>query len=119
MVGQQCKGYSCVCHDDYGAAYALTELMLKKGAKQPAYIGVTDEDKAAGEARHRGFLAALADNQLRLEERHSAVAEFHVDSGYRCAGTVLTGKQLPDCIFCATDSIAAGAIASYPQLNQL
>lgn len=110
IVGQQYKGYSCVCHDDYGAAYALTELMLKKGAKLPAYIGVTDEDKAAGEARHRGFLAALSDYNIRLEKQHSAIAEFHVDSGYRCAERLLSGSSLPDCVFCATDSIAAGAI---------
>lgn len=110
IVGQQCKGYSCVCHDDYGAAYALTELMLKKGAERPAYIGVTDEDKAAGEARHRGFLAALSDNHIQLEERNTAVAEFNFDSGYRCAGRILSGNVHPDCIFCATDNIAAGAI---------
>lgn len=110
IVGQQYKGYSCVCHDDYGAAYALTELMLKKGAKLPAYIGVTDEDKAAGEARHRGFLAALSDYNIRLEKQHSAIAEFHVDSGYRCAERLLSGSSLPDCVFCTTDSIAAGAI---------
>ena len=55
ITGQEYKGFSCVCHDDFGAAYALTELMLHKGAVRPAYIGVTDDDKAAGEARHKGF----------------------------------------------------------------
>lgn len=110
IVGQQYKGFSCVCHDDYGAAYALTELMLKKGAVSPAYIGVTDEDKAAGEARHNGFLKALSDSGIKLDKQRSAVAEFTVDSGYSCAKKIFSAAERPDCIFCATDNIAAGAV---------
>lgn len=110
IVGQQYKGFSCVCHDDYGAAYALTELMLKKGAVSPAYIGVTDEDKAAGEARHNGFLKAISDNGIKLDKQRSAVAEFTVDSGYSCAKKIFSAAERPDCIFCATDNIAAGAV---------
>lgn len=110
IVGQQYKGFSCVCHDDYGAAYALTELMLKKGAVSPAYIGVTDEDKAAGEARHNGFLKAISDNGIKLDKQRIAVAEFTVDSGYSCAKKIFSAAERPDCIFCATDNIAAGAV---------
>ncbi len=110
IVGQQYKGFSCVCHDDYGAAYALTDLMLKKGAVRPAYIGVTDDDKAAGEARHNGFLKALSDRGVKLDRRHCAAAEFNVDSGYSCAKKIFSAPERPDCVFCATDNIAAGAI---------
>lgn len=110
ITGQQYKGFSCVCHDDFGAAYALTELMLRKGAVNPAYIGVTEADKAAGEARHEGFLKALSDNNIKLEKHNSVIAEFNIDSGYSCAKKIFSGSKLPDCVFCATDSIAAGAM---------
>lgn len=110
IVGQQYKGYNCVCHDDYGAAYALTELMLKKGAVSPAYIGVTDEDKAAGEARHRGFLQAVSDYHIQWNENNSIIAKFDIDSGYECAEKLLAKAKQIDCIFCATDNIAAGAM---------
>ena len=110
ITGQEYKGFSCVCHDDFGAAYALTELMLHKGAVRPAYIGVTDDDKAAGEARHKGFLKALADNDISLDKHNSVTAEFNIDSGYNCAKKIFSGREHPDCIFCATDNIAAGAI---------
>ena len=110
ITGQEYKGFSCVCHDDFGAAYALTELMLHKGAVRPAYIGVTDDDKAAGEARHKGFLKALADNDISLDKHNSVTAEFNIDSGYSCAKKIFSGREHPDCIFCATDNIAAGAI---------
>lgn len=110
ITGQEYKGFSCVCYDDFGAAYALTELMLHKGAVCPAYIGVTDDDKAAGEARHKGFLKALADNDISLDKHNSITAEFNIDSGYSCAKKIFSCHQNPDCIFCATDNIAAGAI---------
>ena len=110
ITGQEYKGFSCVCHDDFGAAYALAELMLNKGAVRPAYIGVTDDDKAAGEARHKGFLKALADNDISLDKHNSVTAEFNIDSGYNCAKKIFSGREHPDCIFCATDNIAAGAI---------
>lgn len=110
ITGQEYKGFSCVCHDDFGAAYALAELMLHKGAVRPAYIGVTDDDKAAGEARHKGFLKALADNDISLDKHNSVIAEFNIDSGYSCAKKIFSGREHPDCIFCATDNIAAGAI---------
>lgn len=110
IVGQQYKGFSCVCHDDYGAAYALTELMLKQGRGRPAYIGVTTEDKAAGLARKEGFLKALSDHGVPIDERHMVVAKFHMESGYEKAAELLRRGIRPDCLFCATDAIAAGAM---------
>lgn len=110
IVGQEYKGFNSVCHDDYGAAYALTELMIRKGGKIPGYIGVTDSDKASGLARHKGFLDALAKHGMTLRDNHAAISEFNIDAGYHCAKKILHGHQLPDFVFCATDSIAVGAM---------
>ncbi len=113
IVGQEYKGFNSVCHDDYGAASTLTRLMLEKGGRIPGFIGVTDEDKAAGEDRHKGFLQAISEYGLTLETENTAFGEFNIDAGYRGARKLLShaeGKR-PDFIFCATDNIAAGAIA--------
>ncbi len=110
IVGQSYKGFNCVCHDDRGAAYALTKLMLEKGAKKPAYIGVTLDDKAAGAERSDGFTKALSEANIAISEKHKAVAEFTIDSGYEQAKRILSGRNKPDCLFCATDNIAAGAL---------
>lgn len=110
IVGQYHKGFSCVYHDDFGAAYALTELMIKKGRKRPAYIGVTTEDKAVGQERKRGFLKALKDNEIEITETYMKISKFSMDSGYEKAREIFKEKEKPDCIFCATDTIALGAI---------
>lgn len=110
IVGQQYKGFNSICHDDYGAAYALTALMIQRGGKIPGYIGVTDSDKASGEARHKGFLTALAEHNITLDPGNAVTAEFTMDSGYHCARKLLSRSAAPDFLFCATDTIAAGAV---------
>ncbi len=110
LVGQNLKGYNCVCHDDFGASKSLTKLMLDKGAVEPAYIGVDPEDKAAGEARRKGFEKAVSEAGLTLKKEFIEIAEFNIDSGYEKARHLLSHRSKPDCIFCATDSIAAGAM---------
>ena len=110
IVGQQLKGFNCVCHNDYGAAYSMTKLMLDKGAKHPALIGANPEDKAAGLDRRLGFEKAVTDAGLTVDPRLCEVAKFSMDSGYEKAKRLFSGRVKPDCIFCATDNIAAGAM---------
>lgn len=110
IVGQEYKGANCVCHDDYKAAYTAEKLMLDEGCKKPAFIGVTEQDKAAGQARKNGFLHALSDNGINIEKSDMQTAEFKMDSGYKRALTLLKSSRRYDHIFCATDNLAAGAL---------
>lgn len=108
IAGQKYPGFSCVCHDDFGAAYAVTDIMLKKGAVRPAYIGATEDDIAVGVNRHQGFLKALSDSGIEIRHELCTVSAFSPESGYDAAAKILKGN--PDCIFCATDTIASGVI---------
>ena len=110
IVGQEYKGANCVCHDDCKAAYAVTKLMTDKGGKKPAFIGVTENDKAAGLARKEGFLRALSDSGITIDKTDMQTAEFKMDSGHEKAAHLLDSGKNYDLIFCATDSIAAGAL---------
>lgn len=79
LLGQQMDGVTCVYHDDRGAAYAVTRLMLQGGRKKLGYIGVTQRDRAAGESRRAGFLDAL--HEAGLEETASRMeqSDFSID----------------------------------------
>ena len=110
IVGQQLDGYNCVCHDDKGAAYALTKLMLDKGREKPGFIGVKREDIAAGAARWKGFEKAVTEAGLNVPKGFVETARFDMDFGYEKARHMLSGRVKPDCIFCATDSIAIGVM---------
>lgn len=110
ITGQSLKGFSCVCHNDYGAAYGLTKLMIEKGCKSPGAIGVTEEDLSAGKSRWDGFKAAVRDAGLDVKKEFCELAQFTMESGYEHAKRIFSGANIPDCLFCATDNIAAGAI---------
>ena len=110
IVGQEYGGCSCVYHDDRGAARALTALMIERGARHPACIGVTKRDRAAGAERCAGFLEALRAAGLEPGENDMVSADFSIDSGYEKAGELLSRSDRPDALFCATDNIAAGAL---------
>ena len=99
-----------MCHDDFKAAYAITELMIKRGGKNPGFIGVTENDKAAGLARKEGFLEALSDYNIEIRKNNMLTADFTMDSGYEKAEILLKKHNKPDFIFCATDNIGAGAV---------
>ena len=110
IVGQQFKGFNCVCHNDFGAAYAMTSLMLEKGAKHPAFLGANPDDKAAGQDRRSGFEKALSDHGITPDKSLVEIAKFNMDSGYEKAKLLFSHNPKPDCVFCATDNIAAGVI---------
>ncbi len=109
IVAQQVDGFSCVYYDDYGAAYALTQLLLEKGNKI-GYIGVREDDKAAGYNRKRGFLAALREKGREFDASYGEVALFNMQSGYEQASELFARHPDIDSLFCATDHIAAGAL---------
>ena len=110
IVGQRFKGLCCVCYNDLGASCALTKLMISKGAQRPAFIGVTQDDAAAGKARWDGFMKAVNEAKLSVPKKYTETAEFTMDSGYEKAKKMLSDGDIPDCLFCATDTIALGAM---------
>ena len=59
VTGQKYSGLHCVYHDDRGGVRELTQRMIAKGRSRIAYIGVREDDLAAGLARREGFLEAL------------------------------------------------------------
>lgn len=110
ILGQRAEGYSCVFHDDYGAAQAMTNQMLDGGCRRVGSILVTQEDKAAGAERRRGYADALRARGLEPEEHRMVLSEFTLESGYDAAQKLMEQAPDTDGIFCATDTIAIGAM---------
>ena len=115
IVAQQYDGYSCVYHDDLGAARDLTQLLIQRGSR-PAYIGVTAQDQAAGLARREGYVQAMRQAGLPVRMEDMCVSGFGIEDGYEQAMKLLQTRH-PDGIFCATDSIAVGAMQACRELG--
>lgn len=110
IMGQSIQGFSCVCFDDYHAAYDLTGCLLKRKVNRFAYIGVTDRDLAVGLNRKKGMLDALEAHGYPVKELVCAEAAFSVSSGYECMKDLYGRYPDVDAVFCSTDSIAVGAM---------
>lgn len=117
ILGQKIKNYSCIYHDDFGASNALTELMLKSKCKNIAFIGVTQNDKAAGMERKKGYINALNNYNIKVNEDIMKYGDFSSESGYTVIKEILTKTFQIDGVFCATDSIAIGVMQYLKENN--
>ena len=109
VLGQQSDESTCVYQDDYHALRDITRLVLPK-AKSPAYLGVFEEDVAAGYDRHQGFLDACHEAGFDPAPEAQLIVDFDADSGYFGAERLINTVEGLDTIICATDDIAFGAM---------
>lgn len=109
ILGQRLEGYSCVYYDDYHAARKMAELLLEHG-RTPCFIGVTARDEAAGKNRKKGFEDALRSRKIPYRQEQIREGEFSIESGYENMRRILEAVPEVDCVFCATDNIAIGAM---------
>ena len=110
VVGQQFRQITCVYHDDFGAAYELTDLVLERGRRNLAYIGVTEQDIAVGSNRRKGVQAAMKDRGMAPESLRTEISTFSVEGGRLAMEKLLEREGTIDGVICATDRIAFGAM---------
>lgn len=110
LIGQHVEGTACVYHDDYEAAYELGYALAGRVTGKIGYVGVTEEDRAAGYDRRRGLEAGLAAADVSLDPSLVRLGSFTLDSGYRAARELLADAPDVSFIACATDTMAAGAL---------
>ena len=110
LIGQHLEGVACVYHDDYEAAFELGYALAGRVHGRIAYIGVTEEDRAAGYDRRRGFEAGPRSAGNPFDAALIRLGSFALDSGYVAARKLLS--VVPDISFiaCATDTMAAGVL---------
>ncbi len=110
VLGQRVEGHRCVYHDDFHAVRDITLHALANGSR-PAYLGVMEEDVAAGHDRHEGFLSACAERGATPFGEELPRSEFTIEGGYLACERLIDAHPEVDTVVCATDRIAAGAMA--------
>lgn len=116
IVGQQHEQLYSVTHDDESSAYDLGNLVLSKGHRKIAYLGVTERDVAVGMKRKQGFTRAVeqaGDCEVRYYE-----TSFAIPDARELALQIMQSPDCPDVFVCATDNIALGVLKSAYQLGR-
>lgn len=111
-IGQDIPSVPSVTYDDFLAAKRMTQLMIQKGRRNIAFIGVDETDKAVGVMRKKGFIDAMNEHKLPVRSEWMSQADFDIPSGYQAMSRIMaqTSSEIPDGLFCATEKIAIGAM---------
>lgn len=110
ILGQKSGEFDSVFHDDFGGAFAAVKHLIAQGCNRVGFIGVTMRDKAAGRDRYDGYVKAMTDSGHSISPKCTFEGEFSMESGYAGAERLLGGSSKINGLFCATDTIAIGAM---------
>lgn len=118
VAGQQFRQVPCVYHDDFGAAQDLTARIIARGRRRLGYIGVIEQDVAAGLNRRRGVQAAMKEHGLDPSTLSVVNSPFNVAGGRAAMKKLLEAAPDVDGVICATDLIAFGAMETLRQAGR-
>lgn len=111
MVGQHAEELTSVIFDEYQAARDMACLLIKKGYKKIAFIGVDEADRAVGYLRKKGYLDAMKEHQLPVEASWLQKGIFDIDSGSDCMKSIMeSAEDKPQAVLAVTDRLAIGAL---------
>ena len=94
--------------DNYQGAYSMTEYLIKiKGYKKIAHIKgpILNTDATM---RYKGYIAALKDNNIQIDESWIINGEFTAESGENGCRRLLSLNEKPEVIFAGNDMMALG-----------
>lgn len=118
IISQRFANYPCVYHDDYGAACAMTKILLEKGRRKIAHISVFQKDEAAGKSRTRAFRDTMREAGVPVDESMIRETNFTMEGGYETMKVLLEDHPDLEGVFCATDSLAVGALTCLKEMGK-
>jgi len=101
---------------NYEAAYAIVADMIDNGYKKIAYIG-GDEKRISMYDRRMGYLDALADKGIELDDIYSIMTFDSNEKGYEKTKKLLRARKV-DAIFAANDSLGVSSMEAVKEMEQ-
>jgi LacI family transcriptional regulator len=95
--------------DDFEAARSLTEQMIQKGCRQPAYVGGSSAVNVYA-SRQKGFRQAVIDSGVKPDERYIIETGMTRRGGAAAFEKLMQLANRPDAIVCAGDLAAHGVL---------
>lgn len=103
--------YSSVSVEDEETAFRAVEELYRLGHRRIAALISEIDDRAVSELRYNGYLRALKEHDLPLDERLVVCAgDFSMPSAYRATEELLRRGEDFTALFCISDSMAIAAM---------
>lgn len=95
--------------NNYDSMSLLMRGLVERGYKRFAFIGGAEKTRDNKE-RYAAFIDVLEENHLSFTRKSYYSGDYREKSGYMAAKIMILSNELPDCIVCANDNMAIGAI---------
>ena len=106
---EQEKILPSVTIDNRSAAHDAVKLLLDKGHKKVAYIGIKKDRRNAWAKRFDGYEDALKEAGIELNEDLTYYGDLKAQTGYKGINSILDKTEV-EAVFCGSDEIAMGVI---------
>ncbi len=106
---EQEKILPSVTIDNRKAAHDAVELLVSKGHRNIAYIGIKKDRRNAWAKRYDGYEDALKEAGIEINEDLAYYGDLKAQTGYKGINSILE-KTKVDAVFCGSDEIAMGVI---------
>jgi LacI family transcriptional regulator len=95
--------------DDHLGAFRATEHLIQQGCKRIVHFS-GPQNVSSYRERLRGYLEAMREYKLPVEESYIIDSQLNYESGYKHGESILKWDLMPDGIYAASDYSAVGAM---------
>ncbi len=108
--GKAAGSQGAVLIDDFQAAYDMTQHIIGLGHERIGFI-IGNPEQVAADRRLSGYLAAMHDAGIEVDDRLVVQGRFTYRSGMDSAERLLSVTPRPTAIFASNDDMAAATVA--------
>lgn len=105
--------YSSISVDDFKESYQVVDYLIKIGHRKIAILSAPFSDISIGKLRLDGYLKALSDNQIPVNEKliccmHEKHIDYSLQNGYDLTNELMKRKEEFTAVFAISDNMAIG-----------
>lgn len=108
--------FDSVHFDNFGGAYAATQVLIDEGYSRIAVI-TGDLSLQIGRERFDGYKVALQDADIEVDEQFIYYGDFSIETAYRIASEIFQSSRLPDAILTSNNRTTIGLIKAAREHN--
>ncbi len=98
--------------NNYEPMYDMIQGVVDRGYRHFAFVG-GPEETADNKERYKAFRDALKANDIEFQQKSYFAGNYREKSGYSTAKILMLSRELPDCLVCANDNMAIGAMKAF------
>lgn len=98
--------------NNYDPMYDMMQGIIDRGYRSFGFVG-GPEDTADNKERYKAFRDALEANHIQFQQKSYFAGNYREKSGYTAAKILMLSRELPDCLVCANDNMAIGAMKAF------